>query len=61
MSEMLPANQRMPEDQVKKVKELKDLLDKIIQIDPAKRLSIRDAIAHPFVDDKWTKLYRFAL
>lgn len=42
----------MPEDQLKKVVQLKDLLDKILVIDTTKRINIRQAISHPFVDDK---------
>ena len=48
----LISNQRMPEDQLKKVVQLKDLLDKILIIDTTKRITIKQAISHPFVDDK---------
>jgi serine/threonine-protein kinase PRP4 len=51
-NELMPPNQRLPDDQKKKVKELKDLLEKIIVIDPTKRIGIRQAIVHPFVDEK---------
>ncbi|RHY83105.1 hypothetical protein DYB31_000963 [Aphanomyces astaci] len=36
-------------DDKKLLMELKDLLDKIFVIDPAKRLSVTDALQHPFV------------
>ena len=49
----LISNQKMPEDQLKKVNQLRDLLDKILLIDTTKRITIRQAIAHPFVDDKF--------
>lgn len=48
----LISNQRMPEDQLRKVVQLKDLLDKILIIDTTKRITIKQAMSHPFVDDK---------
>lgn len=48
----LIANQRLPEEQLKKVLQLKDLLDKVLGIDASKRISIKQAMLHPFVDDK---------
>lgn len=48
----LIANQRLPEDQLKKLLQLKDLLDKILVIDSSKRISIKQAMLHPFVDEK---------
>lgn len=48
----LIANQRLPEDQMKKVLQLKDLLDKILIIDTTKRITIKQAVMHPFVDEK---------
>lgn len=48
----LISNQRMPEDQLRKVVQLKDLLDKILIIDTTKRINIKQAMSHPFVDDK---------
>ena len=48
----LIANQRLPEDQLKKVLQLKDLFDKILVIDSTKRITIKQAMLHPFVDDK---------
>lgn len=47
----LIANQRLPEDQLRKVLQLKDLLDKILVIDTTKRISIKQAINHPFVEN----------
>jgi serine/threonine-protein kinase PRP4 len=44
--------QRLPEDQLRKVTQLKDFLEKILVFDPAKRLSINHALAHPFIQDK---------
>ena len=44
--------QRLPEDQLRKVTQLKDLLDKILMLDPSKRLSISQALNHPFLQEK---------
>jgi len=44
--------QRMPEDQLRKVSQLKDFLEKILVLDPAKRLSINHALAHPFIQER---------
>lgn len=44
--------QRLPEDQMRKVKQLKDLLEGILMLDPAKRISINAALAHPFIQEK---------
>ncbi|NP_001088314.1 pre-mRNA processing factor 4B S homeolog [Xenopus laevis] len=44
--------QRLPEDQRKKVHQIKDLLDQILMLDPAKRISINQALQHPFIQEK---------
>ncbi|KAL7373593.1 hypothetical protein ABVT39_010203 [Epinephelus coioides] len=44
--------QRLPEDQRKKVMQLKDLLDGTLMLDPAKRISINQALQHPFIQEK---------
>lgn len=44
--------QRLPDDQLRKVKQLKDLLESILMLDPAKRISINAALAHPFIQEK---------
>ena len=49
----IASNHRMPEDQTKKIDQLKDLLEKILVIDTTKRITIRNASVHPFVDDKF--------
>uniref|UniRef100_A0A096NKM5 Serine/threonine-protein kinase PRP4 homolog n=1 Tax=Papio anubis TaxID=9555 RepID=A0A096NKM5_PAPAN len=43
---------RLPEDQRKKVHQLKDLLDQILMLDPAKRISINQALQHAFIQEK---------
>lgn len=37
---------------MRKVKQLKDLLEGILMLDPAKRISINAALAHPFIQEK---------
>lgn len=44
--------QRLPEDQMRKVKQLKDLLESVLMLDPAKRISINAALTHPFIQEK---------
>lgn len=48
----LVAGQALPPDQLKKVTQLKDLLEKALSIDPAKRISLNNALTHPFIQDK---------
>uniref|UniRef100_A0A672PAU9 Serine/threonine-protein kinase PRP4 homolog n=1 Tax=Sinocyclocheilus grahami TaxID=75366 RepID=A0A672PAU9_SINGR len=44
--------QALPEDQRKKVVQLKDLLDQILILDPAKRITINQALQHPFIQER---------
>lgn len=44
--------QRLQEDEAKKVAQLKDFLDKILTVDPSKRISLNASIAHPFIHEK---------
>lgn len=48
----LVAGQALPPDQLRKVTQLKDLLEKALAIDPAKRISLNNALTHPFIQDK---------
>ncbi|XP_060535182.1 uncharacterized protein LOC132707368 [Cylas formicarius] len=48
----LVAGQALPPDQLKKVTQLKDLLEKALAIDPGKRISLNNALTHPFIQDK---------
>lgn len=48
----LVGNQDLPSDQLKKVTQLKDLLERIFSLDPAKRISTSQALAHPFITDR---------
>ncbi|XP_048728071.2 serine/threonine-protein kinase PRP4 homolog isoform X2 [Ostrea edulis] len=44
--------QRLPDDQMKKVRQLKDLLESTLMLDPSKRVSINQALTHPFIQDR---------
>lgn len=52
LQQELIAHQNLPEEQNRKVTQLKDLLDKIFSLDPSKRISLNHALAHPFIQDK---------
>jgi len=44
--------QRLQEDQLRKVTQLKDLLEKVLMLDPSKRITINQALTHPFIQEK---------
>lgn len=48
----LIAQQNLPDDQIRKVTQLRDLLDKVFALDPVKRISLNQALAHPFIQEK---------
>jgi len=48
----LIGNQTLPPDLLKKVTQLKDLLDRIFIVDASKRCTPGQALAHPFITDK---------
>lgn len=48
----LVAEQNLPEDHLRKVSQLRDLLDALFALDPSKRLSLNLALAHPFIQEK---------
>jgi serine/threonine-protein kinase PRP4 len=52
LQQELIAHQNLPEEQVRKVTQLRDLLDKVFALDPSKRISLNHALAHPFIQDK---------
>jgi len=52
IQEDLIAGQTLPPDQLKKVKQLADLLEKALMIDSNKRLGIGQGLSHPFIADK---------
>lgn len=55
-SRLIPSSSvqlKMKDDELKQLLSLVDLLDKCLQLDPAKRLTPRDALLHPFVAGPW--------
>ena len=42
----------LPDDQMNKVTQLKDLLDKSLMLDPQKRIGIDGLLTHPFIREK---------
>lgn len=44
--------QRLDHEQMKKCLQLKDLLDKALMLDSSKRISLSDALKHPFIVEK---------
>ncbi|XP_053956813.1 serine/threonine-protein kinase PRP4 homolog [Anastrepha ludens] len=52
MQQELIADQNLPDDQHRKVTQLKDLLDNIFALDPSKRISLNQALTHPFIQEK---------
>jgi len=50
-SELIGGN-KLPEDQLRKVTQFRDFLDKIHTLDPAKRISLNECLTHPFIQDR---------
>ncbi|RZF48030.1 hypothetical protein LSTR_LSTR002096 [Laodelphax striatellus] len=48
----LVGNQHLPEDQARKVQQLKDLLERILMLDSSKRIPINQALVHPFIQER---------
>ncbi|XP_078607195.1 serine/threonine-protein kinase PRP4 homolog [Branchiostoma floridae x Branchiostoma japonicum] len=51
MADMLGYS-RLPEDQMRKLTQLSDFLHKVLMLDPSKRISINQALTHPFIQEK---------
>ncbi|XP_061395100.1 serine/threonine-protein kinase PRP4 homolog [Musca vetustissima] len=52
LQQELIADQNLPDDQHRKVTQLRDLLDNIFALDPSKRISLNQALVHPFIQEK---------
>ncbi|XP_017057934.1 serine/threonine-protein kinase PRP4 homolog [Drosophila ficusphila] len=52
LQQELIAEQNLPDDQHRKVTQLKDLLENMFALDPAKRISLNQALVHPFIQEK---------
>lgn len=48
----LVGNQSLNESHLRKVHQFKEFLDKALMLDPTKRLSINEALMHPFISEK---------
>lgn len=48
----LIGGQHLPDDQYRKVIQLRDMLDKFFMLDPTKRLTVNQALTHPFITEK---------
>ena len=46
---MPPASAKLKDDEAKVLTSFIDLLDKCLTLDPAKRLTPKDALVHPFI------------
>ncbi|EDV95652.1 GH15661 [Drosophila grimshawi] len=52
LQQELIADQNLPDDQLRKVTQLKDLLENMFALDPGKRISLNQALMHPFIQEK---------
>ncbi|XP_022221766.2 serine/threonine-protein kinase prp4 [Drosophila obscura] len=52
LQQELIADQNLPDDQHRKVTQLKDLLENMFALDPAKRISLNQSLMHPFIQEK---------
>lgn len=52
LQQELVADQNLPDDHLRKLNQLKDLLENIFALDPAKRISTNQALVHPFIQEK---------
>jgi len=48
----LTGGSKLPEDQLRKVMQFRDFLDKIHMLDPGKRITLNECLMHPFIQDK---------
>ncbi len=48
----LVGRQSLSEAHLRKVHQFKDFLDKALMLDPTKRLTINEALIHPFISEK---------
>ncbi len=52
LEQELTGGHKLPEDQLRKVAQLRDLLEKIHMLDPAKRISLNQCLTHAFIQDR---------
>lgn len=51
MRELAPPTQVILPNDAKKLHQFKDLLERMLMLDPAKRASVNHCLAHPFIQD----------
>lgn len=51
-TELAPPHHRLPVPEAKKITQLKDLLERMLMLDPSKRASVNHCLAHPFIQEK---------
>lgn len=51
-AELAPPHHRLATPEAKKIAQLKDLLERMLMLDPAKRASVNHCLAHPFIQDR---------
>ncbi|VVC86132.1 unnamed protein product [Leptidea sinapis] len=52
LAELAPSLNRLPPSEAKKMTQLKDLLERMLMIDPTKRASVNHCLTHPFIQEK---------
>lgn len=52
LDQELTGGVKLPEDQMKKVLQLRDFMDKLFMLDPAKRITLNQCLTHPFIQEK---------
>ena len=52
IQENLMGYRKLNEELKRKVLQLKDLLEKVLMLDPTKRISLNQALTHPFITEK---------
>ncbi|XP_072930851.1 serine/threonine-protein kinase PRP4 homolog isoform X2 [Epargyreus clarus] len=50
--ELAPTSHRMPSQEAKKMTQLRDLLERMLMLDPSKRASVNHCLTHPFIQEK---------
>ena len=52
LTESLVDSHKGQEDMKRKVLQFKDLIEKVLTVDPSKRLAVNQALTHPFITEK---------
>ena len=52
LTESLTDSHKGQEDMKKKVLQFKDLIEKVLMLDPSKRIAVNQALTHPFITEK---------